>query len=341
MKRSLLLGLIILGFILPYNPPSYSAGYANCVSVSSAEINKEFGNLVYSLKIRDLCDSGIRSYKLTLKSNKFSVPDVTNSYVILFGYSKSITFSLKNYSPGDYNPSLEISSSEDFERSTISLPGFRIDSPINCLQIMRSGLDPSSLSYTYSLTVKNVCSSLDSYSFGNVYFELQGAGLNSGSQKLFSVSDYGTSLTFRLSGITSGTYFPSLYVRDFTNSGSKSFQVSGFTIGKGSPKSSESVSSKQVCVSGKNYSEECFDYPDWTYEICSSNQSGKVQIKSGSTWLFGWNFKGTKDLDRCQADNPFLITISGYSKASANLRLYFAMYQSKPTFYSNFKVTVR
>jgi len=341
VKRSLLFGLLLIGLVLPHNPPSYAAGYASCVSVSSAEVTKDFGNLVYSLKIKDLCDSGIRSYKLTLKSNKFSVPDVTNSYVILYGYSKNVNFSLKNYSPGDYYPSLEISSSEDFERNTVSLPGFRIDSPVNCVQVVRSGLDPSTLSYTYSLTVKNICSSLDSYSFGNVYFELQGAGLNTGSQKLYSLSDYGTSLTFRLTGITNGSYFPSLYVRDFSNSSSKSFQLTGFTIGKVSTKSSESVSSKQVCVSGKNYSEECFDFPDWTYEICSSNQAGKVQIKSGTSWLFGWNFKGVKDLDRCQSDNPFLITISGYSKSSANLRLYFTKYQLKPAFYSNFKVTVR
>ena len=332
---------LILCIPLIHAPNSNAVGFASCVSVSSAEVVKEFGDLVYSLKVKDLCDPGIRSYRLTLRSNSFLVSDVTNSYVILSGYSKTVNFSLKNYSPGDYSPTLEISSSGDFERRSISLPGFRIDSPVDCLQVLRSSFDSPSV--TYSLTVKNACESLDSYSFGNIYFELQGNGISgrySGGQKLYSISEYGSQLNFRLSGISNGTYFPSLYIRDYTDSKSKSIQLTSFTVGKSSKSTSVGSSSKQVCVSGKNYSKECFDFPSWKYEICSSSPSGKVQYQSGSNWIFGWNFKGVKNVDSCESTYPFLITINGTSKQSANLRLYFSKYETKGSFYSNFKVTV-
>ena len=342
MKRSLICILIILGITSLNVPTANSAGYANCVSVSNAEVIKDFGSLVYKLKIQDLCNAGIRSYSFILHSNKFLVSDVQKLFVILNTYENYVTFSLKDYKPGDYFPTLEISSSQDRERRTISLPGFRVDSPIDCLEVTNSGLDLSKQSY--SLKVKNICSSLDSYSFGNVYFELQGNGLSgiySQSQKLYSISEFGTSLNFRLTGIISGTYFPELYVRDYTNSGSKVIQLTGFTIEKEATQSSSPVSTKQVCVSGKNYSQKCFDFPDWTFEICSANPAGKVQIQSGPAWLFGWNFKGVKDLERCQSVYPFLITINGTTESSANLRLSFAKYQSKLAFYSNFKLAVR
>lgn len=332
---------LILFIPLIHAPNSNAAGFANCVSVSSAEVVKEFGDLVYSLKVKDLCDPGIRSYKLTLRSNNYLAPDVSNSYVTLYGYSKTVNFSLRDYSPGDYSPTLVISSSVDFERRSITLPSFRIDSPVDCLQVLGSSFDSPSLAY--SVTVKNACENLDSYSFKNVNFELQGNGITgryAGSQKLYSVSEYGSSLTFRLSGISNGTYFPSLYIRDYINSKSKSIQLSTFTVGKSSKSAQGGVSVKQMCVSGKNYSRECFDFPDWKYEICSSSPSGKVQYQSGSKWVYGWNFKGVKDLDSCESTYPFLITIYGISKKSENLRLYFSKYESSGSFYSNFKVTV-
>ena len=104
---------------MPSSPNSYSAGYANCVSVSSAEVTKEYGESVYALQLNDLCELGVRSYTLTLLSNKYSVYNLTKSYVILYGYPKTVTFSLKDYSPGSYQPSLQISSSQDFEKRTI------------------------------------------------------------------------------------------------------------------------------------------------------------------------------------------------------------------------------
>lgn len=342
MKKFLLAFFLSAGLIVSLAPTASSVGYANCVSVSSAEVAKEFGDLVYSIQVKDLCDAGIRNYSLTLLSNKYSVFNVTNSYVILYGYSKKVSFSLKGFTPGSYQPSLQISSSQDFEKRVISLPGFSIQAPLDCIQLDRSGLDPGNLSQNYSLVLSNKCSELDSFAFRNISLQLMGVvGAQFSYQKIYSLSEYGTNFNFNLNGLSPGSYFPTLYLKDELNSGSKNFPLTLFTIQKQTNAPSRISTSKQVCISGKDYSEECFDYPDWTYEVCSSNQSGKVQIQSGSNWIFGWNFKGTKDLDQCYTTQPFLITITGTSTRGANLRLAYAKYQSKASFYSYFKVVVR
>ena len=190
-----------------------AAGFVNCVSVTCAEVTQEFGDNVYSIEVRDLCESGIRSYSLTLVPNRFSVPNVSNSYVILYGYSKKVTFSLKNFTPGVYQPSLLITSSKDYERRTISLPGFTIRSPLDCIELSRSGLDPGSLSRNYSLVLKNVCSELDSYDFDNVSMQLMGvANAQPSYQEIYSLSDYGTTFNFNLVGLSKGSYFPKMAI---------------------------------------------------------------------------------------------------------------------------------
>lgn len=342
MKRCMLALLIVLGLTVPFTPSAHSIGYANCVSVSSAEVTKGFGEYVYTLQVKDLCDAGIRNYSLTLLSNKFSVPNVTKSSVILYGYATKVTFSLKSYVPGNYQPSLQISSNQDYERRVISLPNFSIKAPLDCIMLSSSSLDPGNLSRNYSIVLKNNCSELDSYSFSSIDAQMMGVGATpTPIERINSLSSYGTSFSFNLFRIQPGDYFPTLYLKDNSNSGTKVLSLTPFTIKNSNSGSTSSTSTKEVCVSGKNYEIECYEYPEWTYEICSSNQSGKVQSQSGSKWIFGWNFKGIKDLDRCYAKNPFLITINGTSLRSANLRLAFAKYQTNAAFYSNFKITVR
>lgn len=333
---------IVFGLLAPFAPPASAIGYANCVSVSSAEVTQRFGEYVYDLQVKDICNAGIRNYSLSLLSNKFSVPSVTQSSIILYSYATKVTFSLKRYTPGNYQPSLQISSNQDYETRVISLPNFSIKAPLDCIIISSSRLDSDNLNHIYSIVLKNSCSELDTYSFSSIDAQMMGVGATlTPIQRINSLSSYGTNFNFNLFGIQPGDYFPTLYLKDNLNSGNKVIPLTPFTIKNLNNGSTSPARIKEVCVSGKNYEIECFDYPEWTYEICSSNQSGKVQSQSGTKWIFGWNFKGIKDLDRCYSTNPFLITINGTSTKSASLRLSFAKYQSKAAFYSNFKITVR
>jgi hypothetical protein len=334
---------LLAGCLVALPSSASAAGYANCVAITDAEIEKRFSDLVYTLTLEDLCDLGVINFSLTLKSNKMFVSDVYQSFVIIYGYGTKVSFSLSKYPPGEYSPSLEITSSKDFERRTVSLPRFSIQSPLECLEVTQSGLDYTQSSY--SVTLKNICDSLDSDSFADIQLELQGNGLygsNTSSQKLYSVSDYGTTVKFNLYGLASGTYFPFLSLRDTRNSKNEELNLSSFTIKSAQSQSSSKASSStnRICVTGKNYTKECFGYPDFSYTICSISPSGKVQYQSGTKWLFGWNFKGEKDLEQCESTYPYLISISGTSKRTLNMRLQFSKFQNNSIFYSNFKVSV-
>lgn len=344
MKQKVLLALsLVCSFLILETSASSAAGYASCVAVTDARIETKYGDLVYTLSLTDLCESGVRSYSLTLRSNKITVSDVYESYVNIPSYGTEVSFSLSKYSPGSYAPSLEISSSKDRERRTISLPRFNIESPIDCLEVTQSGLDSSQSSY--SVMLKNSCDSLDSYAFQNLKVELQGMenfGFYSNVQGLNSLSNFGTSIRFNLSGLGSGTYFPALRVSDFESGKSRILYLSSFTLKnvQSQPTPKAKVSTKELCVTGKDYTKECFSFPNFTYTICSISPSGKVQYQSGGKWLFAWNFKGTKDLEQCKSNFPFLITISGTSESTRNMRLLFNKYQNSQSFYSYFKVTV-
>ena len=342
-NRALMALALVFSILTTVPPVASAAGYADCVSISDARVEKKFSELVYTLSLDDRCQSGVRSYSLVLMSNKFTVSDVYESYVIIPSYGTEVSFSLSRYSPGSYSPSLEISSSKDLQRRVVSLPRFSIDSPVDCLQVTKSGLDitPSS----YSIMLRNTCDSLDSDSFQNIQVEMQGGGLygmSSNTQTLYSISDYGTTVTFSLSGLGSGTYFPTLKVSDFRSSKFIDLNLSSFTIksAQAQPTPQARPSNKQLCVTGKNYTKECFAYPNFTYSICSSNPSGKVQYQSGSKWFFAWNFSGKKNLERCNSSWPFLISISGTIESTRNMRLQFNKYQESLSFYSPFKVAV-
>lgn len=343
MNRIFLALVLVSTLFVTVAAPASAAGYANCLSITGAEIEKKYSDLVYTLTLEDLCEDGLRSYSLNLKSNKMSVSNVYKSNVIVYSYGNEVSFSLSKYPPGSYSPTLEISSSEDFERRTVSLPRFTIESPVDCLQVTKSGLDYTQGSY--SVTLKNICDSLDSYAFQDIQIELQGNGLYgiyTNSQKLYSVSEYGTSFKFNLFGLASGTYFPTLVLKDTGNGENSEAALSSFIIKNNEPQSSSKStgSGKKLCVTGKNYTKECFTYPDFSYSTCSTNPSGKVQYQSGSKWLFGWSFKGEENLEQCDSAYPYLISISGTSKSTVNMRLQFSKFQNISGFYSNFKVSV-
>ena len=114
-------------------------------------------------------------------------------------------------------------------------------------------------------------------------------------------------------------------------------------VGSNSTLSDTSTNTK-VCISGKDYVTQCFDYPDWTYEICSVNPSGEIQFLSAGNWLKGWLFKGVKDSSRCTSNSyPYLISIQGVSHSQSNFdaRLYFYKSKAHIAFYSNFKISIQ
>ena len=340
MKLALVSFLIILGVNPLYVTTANSASYADCVSISSPEVAKSFGNSVYSIQVSDLCDAGIRNYSLTLLSNKYSAPNVTNYYVILYRYSTKVTFSLKGFGPGRYQPALEISSNKDFGKRIISLPEFTIQAPIDCIQLNRSGLDPGNIVQSYSLTLKNVCEELDSYDFSNISMQLMGvAGAQFSYQEIYSLSDYGTNFSFNLSDLTAGDYYPTLYLKDKMNSDSKNIPLMPFTIQK-QPKPSatptkeaSAITDLELCSSSKNIKEFCIQAPSWFFEFCTVYEVSQLQQKVGTKWVKRKNFRAELKSESCDETSPNYFAISGVS--SSKLTLQFRMLHTATKKYSS------
>lgn len=193
-----------------------------------------------------------------------------------------------------------------------------------------------------SVTIDFDSGSYDVYSFNN-------------RQTIYSLASYGTTKTFTLEGIKPGYYFPTLKITASQDYSSKRVNLPSFTIqapqqpnlgNNGGtavlpPSKSSSLATKNVCVSGSDYGPYCFDYPSWTYEICSSNPSGWVQEKVGTKWSNRWTFKGSRNSSSCTtAGIPYLITINGETTGSNSMRLSFTKTSSSAGFYSYFNLKV-
>lgn len=106
---------------------------------------------------------------------------------------------------------------------------------------------------------------------------------------------------------------------------------------------SQQASPRRVCVTSKVLSKTCFDQPKWTYEICSSDQSGRLQEKSGSKWINRQNFKGLRDANSCPSDSPFLVTVTRKTQmksGSVHFRLLFAKKGNSPSWTDTFTLSI-
>lgn len=169
---------------------------------------------------------------------------------------------------------------------------------------------------------------------------------------IWSLSSWSTTKTFSLDNIKPGYYSPTLKITATKDYSSRRINLPSFTIeapaqpslgnNGGSVTLPKSPSySKQVCTSSTVAGKTCSDYPNWTYSICSTNPSGVLQEKVGTSWVKLWNFKGTKN-SACESKYPYYIYIKGSSKVSSgttSLRLAFTKSGSNSAWKNYFSVT--
>lgn len=170
---------------------------------------------------------------------------------------------------------------------------------------------------------------------------------------IWSLTSWKTTKTFSLDNIKPGYYSPTLKITATKDYSTRRMNLPSFTIeapaqpslgsnGGSATLPGRSYPAKQVCTSSTIAGKTCSDYPNWTYSICSTNPSGILQEKVGTSWVKLWNFKGTKD-STCESKYPYLISIEGSSKrttGTTSLRLAFSKTATKAAWYDNFKVTL-
>jgi hypothetical protein len=206
------------------------------------------------------------------------------------------------------------------------------------------------------VSVKNSCSDLRSDAFSGFQFSLNLPGYFPflSSKSIYSLGSYGTSLDFSLRDIKTGSYSPTLEIKD-DNYQTRRVNLGSFFVSptyRPTPTPSSTRSSvsgnnskfTQVCSTSKEFTEQCSDYPDFSFDLCSSLQKASLQVKMGSKWVFLWKVNGTTDSSICSDTSyPFYILASGESKAGkkTDLRLVFAKTSKIASFTQNFTLVFR
>jgi len=75
------------------------------------------------------------------------------------------------------------------------------------------------------------------------------------------------------------------------------------------------------CVTSPGFTQNCFHLPHYSFNFCSSSNSGKVQLLVGKEWMTAWSETGFKILNNCPKDTPYLFEINGTTVLSGNLRV--------------------
>ena len=226
---------------------------------------------------------------------------------------------------------------------------------VDCVVLSSAGL---STYYTfgspeYEIKVSNGCQG----DLGSVTLEFDSGSFDvwgfNNRVSIWSLTSWSTTKTFSLEHIKPGFYSPTIKITATKDYSTRRMNLPGFTIQAPTQPSLESKggsatlpesssSAKQVCTSSTIAGKTCSDYPNWTYSICSSNPSGILQEKVGTSWVKLWNFKGAKD-SSCETKYPYLIYIEGSSKRTSgttSLRLAFSKTSIRLAWYDYFKVSL-
>ena len=335
-----------------------AASIANCISVTSGEFKKSSYESTYDITVKNACGDSFKELLNYTSLQFYAGSSVLNaesaSVLYLPSYGQTFTFRLRDLKPGTYSPYLKIWSPKDYSSRTVYLPGFSIIDPLNCVSVASSEFLDSKFDPMLRVTIKNICSDLSSSAFSGFKYSLNLPtyfGYLS-SQSVYSLSSYGSSLDFSLRDIKPGSYSPTLEIRDNSYQTKKvnlgTFFVSSTPTPTPVPTKSiasgNSASFTQVCASSKEFTEQCSNYPDFSFDFCSSLQKASLQEKVGTKWVFLWKISGTRDLSICSDSKyPYYIVASGQipTGKKTSMRLIFSKTTKIPSYTQNFTLAAR
>jgi hypothetical protein len=354
------LKILFLSFALTLSTISTAnaASLADCISVTGGKFKEWGSSSTYEITVRNACGD---SFKESLNYSSLSfyagssvLNPETASIFYLQSYGQTFSFKLGNLKAGTYSPYLKIFSGKDYSSRTVYLPGFSIADPLNCVAITGSEFIGSKFDPSLRVSVMNSCSNLESNSFSGIQFSLKLPGYTPYivSKSINFLDSSGSSLVFSLQEIKSGSYYPSLEIKDSNYQtirvNLETFYVSSTPTPTSSPTKSavtgKKGSSSQVCATSKGIVDQCSDYPFFSFSVCSNLQKASLQEKTGSTWVFLWTVTGTKDSSVCSDSRyPYYILASGNNKTrkKTDLRLVFTKTSKLGSFTRNFSLVVR
>jgi len=354
-------GLLLSIALLPSTMSSANAAsIADCISVSNGQFKKSSYESTYEITVRNACGDSVKDSLNYTSLQFYAGSSVLNaesaSILYLSSYGQNFTFRLRNLKPGTYSPYLKIWSPKDYSSRTVYLPGFSIEDPLNCVSVSSSEFLNSKFDPMLRVTIKNICYDLTSSAFSGFKYSLNLPtyfGYLS-SQSIYSLSSYGSSLDFSLKGIKSGSHSPTLEIRDSSYQTKRvnlgTFYVSStptpapVPVPTKSSVSGDSASFTQVCATSKEFSEQCSDYPDFSFDFCSSLQKASLQEMVAKKWVFLWTVTGTRDSSICSDSKyPYYVLASGQNKTGkkTSMRLVFTKTTKISSYTQNFTLVFR
>lgn len=349
------LSLLLCGFHLPHAKAAY---LADCIVATNANFRDSGFEKVYEVTLKNACGDAFKeslNYTgLSFYADTYTANPEQDSIFYLQSYGSTYTFKLRNLKGGTYRPYLKIFVPKDYSNKTINLPGFTIANPLDCVAYVNDRFTSDIFTKTLTVTLKNNCPSLSGRDFSNLQLQLDVPGYYGyiSSKTIFSLESYGTDFQFELSDIKAGNYYPVLTVKD-TNFNNKRFTLSTIRITASptpTPSASRTASripssnSTKLCATAKNFDDQCLDFPNFQFELCSSLQNGQLQERVGNTWTNLWKVKGTRDSTSCPSrTNPFFISVSGTNatKSDTSLRIVFTKTTKLSSFTQYFKLENR
>jgi len=335
-----------------------AASIADCISVTSRQFKKSSYESTYEITVRNASGDSFKDLLNYTSLQFYAGSSVLNaetaSILYLPSYGQNFTFRLRNLKPGTYSPYLKIWSPKDYSSRTVYLPGFSVADPLNCVSVSNSEFFNSKFDPMLRITVKNNCSDLDSSAFSGFQYTLNLPGYFPylSSQSVFSLSSFGSSLDFSLRDIKPGSYSPTLEIRDSSYQTKRvnlgAFYVSSTPTPAPVPTKSSvsrnSASLSNVCATSKEISEQCSDYPDFSFDFCSSLQKASLQEKVGTKWIFLWTVTGSRDSSICSDSKyPYYIVASGENPTGkkTSMRLVFTKTTKISSYTQNFTLVFR
>lgn len=228
---------------------------------------------------------------------------------------------------------------------------------VDCVIVTDATLQPwaGALGPEYKITVENGCSGVQ---IGSVDIKFDSGSFDvfmSSSWSIWNLSSFGESKTFYLTNIKPGFYMPKVTITVNKDWSSKTVTLPSYQImapkqpdlgsngGSVTLDPAPNVTSRQWCVSTPWTKNDCYTYPNWQMEMCSTSATAKLQQKISGTWTTLWTVKGKRN-SACKSTYPYLYSLNVETKGKAvknYFRLSFAKTSSQSAFVTSFSIAPR
>jgi len=223
---------------------------------------------------------------------------------------------------------------------------------VDCVVVRSAGLSPFPYfgSLAYEVKVQNGCDA----DIGTIKLEFDSGSFDVfsfGSESIYNLGSYGKTVQFQLENIKPGYYSPSVKITSREDYSYKRVRLPAYTINApnqpslGNDGGSATLENRRACTTSPGFVTTCMEFPNWSFDMCSSLKSGTLQEFVGSEWKTLWKVTGVLDTDSCTEKIPYFVELSGETSLklgkSSKMRMVFKGTKMQSGFTRAFTISVK